>query len=277
MVASLLALWVGFHVASEGIFLSPRNLVNLAVQTSAVGMMAMGMVFVIACRHIDLSVGSVLGFVGMVIAALQLGSLGLPPLPWPLALVVGLGLAAAIGAWHGIWVAHGRLPAFVVTLAGLLIFRGAAWLVSDGQTLAPLPEAYTQLGGGLHGVLPSGASWLVTGLGLTGWAAVRWNRRQRSIALGTTVGPAWREAAVVCAGAAALLGFVGVAVAVPVRGDAGPASRIPSSSSASWESLSTSWRITRASDAISSRWAGAPAQRSSRASTCAASPSRPSS
>ena len=110
------------------------------------------MVLVIAARQIDLSVGSVLGFTGMVIAGLQVeDGLLAAPLPWPVAMLAGLVLATAIGAWHGAWVAYARLPSFVATLAGLLIFRGAAWLVSDGRTLAPLAEGYVRIGGGPAG------------------------------------------------------------------------------------------------------------------------------
>jgi ABC-type xylose transport system permease subunit len=154
MLAALAVLWLALAWISDGLFLSPRNLVNLAVQASAVGVMACGMVLVIAARQIDLSVGSVLGFTGMVIAGLQVeaGLLGVP-LPWPAALLAGLALALAIGVWHGAWVAYARLPSFVVTLAGLLVFRGAAWLVSDGRTLAPLDETYTRIGGGLGGTI----------------------------------------------------------------------------------------------------------------------------
>src|SRR6185503_13670141 len=107
MLVALAALWLVLAALSEGLFLSPRNLVNLAVQASAVAVMACGMVLVIAARQIDLSVGSVLGFTGMVIAGLQVeGGLLAAPLPWPVALLAGLALATAIGAWHGAWVAY---------------------------------------------------------------------------------------------------------------------------------------------------------------------------
>jgi D-xylose transport system permease protein len=93
-----------------------------------------------------------------VIAGLQVeDGLFAAPLPWPVALLAGLALATVIGAWHGAWVAYGRLPSFVATLAGLLIFRGGAWLVSDGRTLAPLDERYSRIGGGLGPVIVLGA------------------------------------------------------------------------------------------------------------------------
>jgi ABC-type xylose transport system permease subunit len=154
MLLALGVLWLALAWQSGGVFLSPRNLLNLAVQASPVAVMACAMVLVIAARQIDLSVGSVLGFTGMVIAGLQVeDGLLAAPIPWPLALLAGLALATAIGAWHGAWVAYARLPSFVATLAGLLIFRGAAWLVSDGRTLAPLDERYARIGGGLSGTI----------------------------------------------------------------------------------------------------------------------------
>ncbi len=159
MVLALGIIWLGLDAATGGIFLSARNLYNLAVQSSAVGIMAMGMVLVIVSRHIDLSVGSVLGFTGMTVAALQAEA----GWAWPLCVGAGLLLGAAIGTWQGYWVAFRGVPAFVVTLAGLLIFRGAAWLVTDGRTVAPLDASFQRLGGGLEG-----------SIGTT------WNRRSRS-------------------------------------------------------------------------------------------------
>jgi D-xylose transport system permease protein len=175
MLAALALLWLALAWKSGGLFLAPRNLVNLAVQASAVGVMACGMVLVIAARQIDLSVGSVLGFTGMVIAGLQVeAGLLATPLPWPVALVAGLALALVIGAWHGAWVAYARLPSFVVTLAGLLMFRGAAWLVSDGRTLAPLADGYARIGGGLHGTIGAAATWWLASATSAAMIAARW-------------------------------------------------------------------------------------------------------
>ena len=160
MAGALALIWIAFDLASEGVFLSARNLYNLAVQSSVVGVMATGMVFVIVARHIDLSVGSLLGFTGMAMAVMQVEVLPVGA-SWnaPLSLAVGLG--AAIGAWHGYWVAYRGLPAFVVTLAGLLIFRGGAYLLTDGRTVAPLDPRFQLLGGGLEGSIGATWSWLV--------------------------------------------------------------------------------------------------------------------
>ncbi len=162
MAGALALIWIAFDLASEGVFLSARNLYNLAVQSSVVGVMATGMVFVIVARHIDLSVGSLLGFTGMAMAVMQVEVLPVGA-SWnaPLSLAVGIGLGAAIGGWHGYWVAYRGLPAFVVTLAGLLIFRGGAYLLTDGRTVAPLEPRFQLLGGGLEGSIGATWSWLV--------------------------------------------------------------------------------------------------------------------
>ncbi len=145
----------------DGIFLKPRNLYNLAVQTSVVGIMATGMVLVIVARHIDLSVGSALGFTGMSIAFLQVHVFTLGAgWNWPLTVVCGLLLGALIGLWQGWWVAFRGVPAFVVTLGGLLIFRGGAYLVTDGRTVAPMDETYQLLGGGINGSIGEFWSWI---------------------------------------------------------------------------------------------------------------------
>ncbi len=185
MVAALGAIWIALDLATGGVFLSARNLYNLAVQSSAVGVMATGMVLVIVSRHIDLSVGSLLGFTGMVVATLQVEVL--PAWSWPASVAVGLGLGAAIGAWQGYWVAYRGVPAFVVTLAGLLVFRGAAWLVTDGRTVAPLEADFQRLGGGLDGSIGAAWSWALGVLVLAGVALTLRHRpsthRVRTLAL----------------------------------------------------------------------------------------------
>ena len=147
MLAALVVIWIVLDLWTGGLFLTPRNLFNLAVQGSAVGIMATGMVFVIVARHIDLSVGSVLGFVGMAMAYLQVEVFALGAgWNWPLSIACGLALGALVGLWQGLWVAYGGVPAFVVTLGGLLIFRGAAFEITDGRTVAPLDPVYQLLG-----------------------------------------------------------------------------------------------------------------------------------
>src|SRR5271156_4310503 len=147
MIGALALIWIGFNIITwaqngEGLFLSPRNLWNLSVQTSSIAVMATGMVLVIVMRHIDLSVGSIIGFVSTIIGVAQVHILpiylGLDnPVIWVIAVVIALAIGAAIGAFHGSLVAYVGIPAFIVTLGGQLFWRGAAWWGAPGQTIAP--------------------------------------------------------------------------------------------------------------------------------------------
>ena len=197
MVIALIAVWLVFHVLTDNKFLTPRNLWNLAVQTSVVGIMATGMVFIIVMRHIDLSVGSILGFTGMFMAVLQARVLPLDAgWTWLVALLAGLALGALIGAFQGYWVAYQGIPAFIVTLAGLLIFRGGAWLLTTGQTIAPLHPTFRLMGGGIDGSIGAFWSWVV-GLAATGLTLfISYQTRSRRARLGFPVKPLWADALV---------------------------------------------------------------------------------
>lgn len=166
MVGALFLIWIVFHVLSGGLFLTPRNLWNLSVQSSSVAIMATGMVLVIVTRNIDLSIGSMLGFIGMVMGVIQAALLpkllGFEhPATWVLTLLVGLGLGAALGALQGFVIAYLGVPAFIVTLGGLLVWRGAAWWVTSGQTVAPLDATFRLMGGGPEGSIGATWSWVV--------------------------------------------------------------------------------------------------------------------
>ena len=211
MWGALFAIWGVLHVASDGVFLSARNLYNLAVQSSVVGVMATGMVLVIVARHIDLSVGSVLGFAGMAIATLQVEVLSPESgWSWPLSVACGLLLGTAIGCWQGYWVAYRGLPAFVVTLAGLLIFRGGAYLLTDGQTIAPLDQTFQRLGGGLEGSIGAAWSWGLGALAVASLLASRVGARRSQRRHGFAQRSLWAEGAVVLAWSLAILAFVAV-------------------------------------------------------------------
>jgi D-xylose transport system permease protein len=186
---SLLLLLVGiaavFHVLSGGLFLTPRNLYNLVVQTSVVAILACGMTLVIVTRNIDLSVGSLLGFVGMIIALLQIELFPKEAVwNWPLTVLIGLMAGALIGAWHGVWVAWAGVPSFVVTLGGLLVFRGAAFEVAQGRTLAPFDPVYQFLGGGIDGAIGSGPSWLLYAVLMGIYALTEITIHRRQVRLG---------------------------------------------------------------------------------------------
>lgn len=209
MLAALGVIWVGFDLITGGIFLTPRNLWNLSVQTSVVGILATGMVLVIVSRHIDLSVGSVLGFLSIVVAVLQVQYFPLgASWNWIATLLCGLALGFCIGSFQGWWIAYRGVPAFIVTLGGLLVFRGMAWWVTHGTTVAPLDQTFQLLGGGINGSIGATWTWIV---GLAGIAAMAFRsvtRRRRRAAMGFPVRALWAEIVVFVVLAAAIVGFV---------------------------------------------------------------------
>ena len=138
-----MVIWIGFNIASGGDFLTARNLWNLSVQSASIAIMATGMVLVIVSRNIDLSVGSMLGFIGYTMAMVQ--TRGSPrrrrarlraPGTWVVALALGLVLGALVGGLQGFIVAYGGVPSFIVTLGGLLVWRGLIFQYAQGQTIA---------------------------------------------------------------------------------------------------------------------------------------------
>ena len=140
---SLIAIIVLFQILTDGLTLSSGNLINLVSQYSYILILAIGMVMVIIAGHIDLSVGSVAAFSGIVVAT----SMSEWSFPWPLAVLFGLLVGAVIGAWQGFWVAYIGVPAFIVTLAGMLIFRGGNQFFGNANTV-PVPEGFTVIGAG---------------------------------------------------------------------------------------------------------------------------------
>jgi D-xylose transport system permease protein len=157
MAGVLAVVAIVFNVLSSGIFLSPENLYNIAQQTAVVGIVAAVAVLVIVARHIDLSVGSVMGFVGVLMATLMYTA----NWSWQTAVLAGLAAAIAAAMYQGALTAMLGVPSFVVTLGGLMSFRGAAFLVADGKT-QPVNDAFFQrLGGGFDGAIGTTASWLI--------------------------------------------------------------------------------------------------------------------
>jgi len=218
MIGALAVIWIGFHVLSDGNFLTPRNLWNLSVQTSSIAIMATGMVLIIVSRNIDLSVGSLLGFLGYTMAMIQTiwipVNLGLgfeQPFTWILALAVGIGLGALIGALQGFVISYGGVPSFIVTLGGFLVWRGLIFQYAQGQTIAPMDATYQLLGGGPAGSLGDVGSWIVGAAACVGliYTVISSNRRRRKY--GFTVRPRWAMATVMVAGCAAIVAFVWVA------------------------------------------------------------------
>ncbi len=166
MILATAVIWISFNLLSDGDFLTARNLWNLSVQSTSIAIMATGMVLIIVSRNIDLSVGSLLGFLGYVMAMVQTrwipDAFGLERwYTWILALAVGLALGALVGAFQGVLVGYVKIPAFIVTLGGLLIWRGLIFRFEQGQTLSPLDSTFKLIGGGPRGSLGDWKSWLV--------------------------------------------------------------------------------------------------------------------
>jgi D-xylose transport system permease protein len=213
MIVVLLAIWVVFHVISGGTFITPRNLWNLSVQTSSIGIMATGMVLVIVSRNIDLSVGSMVGTVGMVMAVLQVE--WLPPLMgsgnswiWLVTLAIGVVLGGLIGAFQGSIIAYVGVPSFIVTLGGLLVWRGFAWLTASGRTIAPMDATFQLLGGGSSGSLGETGSWIVGVVACVGIVALLVMGRRRRRKFGFRLRPTWLDVVLGVLACAVVLGAV---------------------------------------------------------------------
>ena len=177
MIVALAVIWIGFHVMSSGKFITSRNLWNLSVQSVSIGVMATGMVLIIVTRNIDLSVGSLLGFLGYTMALIQtqgkISVLGLNLTidtlkehhwyTWILSLAVGMLLGALIGLLQGSLVAYVGVPAFIVTLGGFLAWRGLIFRTggTKGQTLSPMDSTFRYLGGAPERSLGDVKTWVV--------------------------------------------------------------------------------------------------------------------
>ncbi|WP_037456328.1 sugar ABC transporter permease [Skermanella stibiiresistens] len=209
MAAALVVIWVGLDILTGGIFLTARNLWNLSVQTSVVGIMATGMVLVIVARHIDLSVGSLLGFVGMIMAVLQVEILPIgTSWTWLVSLAAGLIAGCLIGAFQGWWVAYRAVPAFIVTLGGLLIFRGLAWWITQGRTVAPMDPTFQLMGGGLDGSIGAFWSWVVGAVFIAAALFKTVRTRQRRNRFNFPVRPLWAEALILAVSIGLIVSFV---------------------------------------------------------------------
>lgn len=144
MLLSLVAIMLFFQIKTGGTLMQPLNLTNLVLQNSYIVIMALGMLLVIVAGHIDLSVGSVCGFIGALAAVLMV-QWGWHIVPAVLACLL---CGALIGALQGAFVAFSRIPAFIVTLAGMLVFKGLALALLAGQSVGPFPESFQLLSSG---------------------------------------------------------------------------------------------------------------------------------
>lgn len=185
-----------FEVLTGGALLEPQNISNIIVQNSYVLILAIGMILVIISGHIDLSAGSVVAMTGAVSAVLMVNS----HLPWFLAVLITLVVGAAIGAWQGYWVAYFGIPAFIVTLAGMLAFRALTLTVLGNQGIGPFPDAIRTLSNGFTdgylgniGLGPLGGADLVSLLAgvaaVAGIGFTQWRKRMGRLGYGQDVDP----------------------------------------------------------------------------------------
>jgi len=218
MVLALAVIWIGFGIVTGGKILASVSMVTLAVQTTVVAIMATGMVLVIVSRNIDLSVGSIVGVIAMLYAVLMTdwlpNILGIPltnPLSWILALTIGILLGAAMGAFQGFIIAYIGVPSFIVTLGGLLAWRGVVWGMSNGAALSGLNSTFQQIGGGVAGSIGGCLTWVMAVIGCIAVVGLLiYNRRQRR-RFGFQVRPVWAEAMLGVVGCLAVLGAAVVA------------------------------------------------------------------
>ncbi len=225
MIIALAVIWLAFNIRSGGDFLTARNLWNLSVQSTSIAIMATGMVLIIVSRNIDLSVGSLLGFLGYTMALVQtdgviaffgldvtIGGMRGSSWSWVVALLVGAVLGALIGGLTGFIVAYGGVPSFIVTLGGFLVWRGAIFRTGgkQGQTLAPLNETFQLIGGGAKGSLGEWRSWGLAVLGCAGVVLTIFLSRRRRQRYDLAVRPMWIDVGLGVVGCVAVV--VGVAL-----------------------------------------------------------------
>ncbi len=216
MIAAFALICAAFWVYTDGRFLSARNIFNLTIQTVSVAIMATGMVFVIVTRNIDLSVGSLLAVCSAVMGLMQvwimpqvmgvaLGS----PLIAPLAMIAGLAAGALIGALNGWLIGYQKIPSFIVTLGGLLVWRNVGWYMTSGQTLGPLDQTFL-LFGGSEGTLGPTWSWVAGIIATLAALWAIWGARRAKIAHEFPVKPVWAEISMGVLAAGAILGFIAI-------------------------------------------------------------------
>lgn len=223
MLVALVLIWCVFDIASGilrgnfggllgGSFLTPRNLWTLLVQTSSIAIMSTGMVLLIVMRQLDLSVGSMLSLVAVAGAVLQVFELvpilgvGHPAI-WLIAVVFCILLGTLVGALNGLITAHAKIPAFIVTLGGLLAYSGLAFYLAKGETVAPMDKTYEIFGGGIP-ISWLGPFWSWT-IALVVCAAIVFgiiNGRRQRLRFKFPLRPMWAEVFLAALGTAAVLG-----------------------------------------------------------------------
>ncbi|MER5252838.1 multiple monosaccharide ABC transporter permease [Streptomyces sp. NPDC002855] len=208
MLVALAFIVILFQIWTDGTLLLPNNVSNLIQQNGYILILAIGMMIVIIAGHIDLSVGSLVAFVGAMSAVMMVKH----DMPWVLALVLSLLIGAVAGAWQGFFIAYVGIPSFIVTLAGMLLFRGLTQIVLEGQSLSPFPEGFQNIA---KGFIPEMGPYtqyhnptLVLGLVTVAFLLFReWRSRKQQLAYDLDVTPTGLWAAKLVAITAAVVAF----------------------------------------------------------------------
>jgi putative multiple sugar transport system permease protein len=171
-----------FAILTDGVSLSPINITNVVLQYSYILVLAIGMVIVIIGGHIDLSVGSVVALTGAISAVLVIQR----GFPWWVGVVAAIAVGLLVGIWHGFWVAYVGIPAFIVTLAGMLLFRGLTLRVLDNISLSPFPAEYQFIASGFLNGLIGGQGYdaftlLIGAVAVAGYAVSTFRTRTARI------------------------------------------------------------------------------------------------
>ena len=171
-----------FAILTDGVLLSPGNITNIVLQYSYILILAIGMVIVIIGGHIDLSVGSVVALTGAISAVLVIQQ----GMPWWVGMLAAIATGLVVGAWQGFWVAYVGIPAFIVTLAGMLIFRGLTLQVLGNISLSPFPREYQQIASGFLNGLLGGQGFdvftlVIAAIAVVGYAVSSYRARMRQI------------------------------------------------------------------------------------------------
>ncbi len=184
LLFALIAIMVFFQIVTDGTLMRPVNITNLFLQNSYIIIMALGMLIVIVSGHIDLSVGSVMGFIGAFAAVMIVQE----HVPVVLTVLASLALGGVIGAAQGYWVAYWKIPSFIVTLAGMLVFRGASLLLLQGQSVGPFPMSFQKLS---TGFLPDVFPMAMTKAIATGVGAFNFNLLAMLIGVAVALATIW--------------------------------------------------------------------------------------
>ena len=144
MLIALISIMIFFQYTTEGILLKPINITNLVLQNSYIIAMALGMLLIIVSGAIDLSVGSIAAFIGAIAAVLMVKM----HVHWSITMLISLVIGALVGIFQGYWIAYLKIPSFIVTLAGMLIFRGLTLLTLQGEAVGPFPVEFQRLSTG---------------------------------------------------------------------------------------------------------------------------------